>query len=81
MAALVCGIVGLIGACFWGLGAVIGIAGVVCGLMARSRIRAAGGARSGEGMALAGIITGAIATVLGAALFALMVWSFSQSGY
>jgi hypothetical protein len=53
VASLVCGILGLI--CFGPLGA---IPAVICGHIARSRIRASAGALEGEGMALAGLILG-----------------------
>jgi hypothetical protein len=35
------------------------IAGIVCGVIARRQIRASGGAQTGDGVALAGIIVGA----------------------
>jgi hypothetical protein len=53
VASLVCGILGLI--CFGPLGA---IPAVICGHIARSRIRESAGALGGEGMALAGLILG-----------------------
>lgn len=53
VASLVCGILGLI--CFGPLGA---IPAVICGHIARSRIRESAGALQGEGMALAGLILG-----------------------
>ena len=56
-ASLILGICGLV-LCV--LGPAFGIPAVICGHMARSRINASGGALSGGGMALAGIITGYI---------------------
>jgi hypothetical protein len=53
VASLVCGIAGLM--CFGPLGA---IPAVICGHMARSRIKASGGTLQGEGLALAGLIMG-----------------------
>lgn len=53
VASLVCGILGMI--CFGPLGA---IPAVICGHIARSRIRESVGALQGEGMALAGLILG-----------------------
>jgi hypothetical protein len=71
-----------------GLG-VLGVIPIVLGVKARNEIRATGGQQGGDGMALAGIITGAIAVLLG--LVALVViavalahgdWSTSTSaGY
>ena len=46
-----------------GLG-VLGIVPIVLGVKARAEIRATGGQQEGDGMALAGIIPGAVAVVL-----------------
>lgn len=60
-AALVVGIASLVGAFFCSpVGLILGIVGLILGLMSRSRIRASGGQRGGDGMALAGAITGGI---------------------
>jgi hypothetical protein len=84
-AAMVLGIISLcvlpIGCCCW-LGSLVsvglGITGIVLGVGARNRIAASQGGLGGGGKALAGIITGGIATglaalflVLGLALFGL----------
>lgn len=55
-----------------GLG-VLGVLPIVLGVKARSEIRASGGQQEGDGMALAGIITGAVAIVLSIAVIALIV--------
>jgi len=44
----------------------LGVVPIVLGVKARSEIRRSGGQQGGEGMALAGIITGAVAVVLSA---------------
>lgn len=62
--ALVAGIAGILGACCCGFPGLLGIAGVVCGVLARKEIAESGGTKKGEGLALAGIITGALAIVL-----------------
>ena len=70
IAALITGISSLVGAFFCSpIGLILGSVGLILGLMARSRIRASGGQRGGDGMALAGAITGGI----GAALSVLAV--------
>lgn len=75
IAALVSGILSLVGVCCCGLLGLVGIAGVVCGLMAKKEIQESRGAKTGDGLALAGIITGAIGIVLGVASIALIfVW-------
>jgi hypothetical protein len=64
---LVLGILGL--TCFWLLAA---IPAVICGHMAYSRIKRAAGALTGEGMALAGLITGYVGIACSIFLIPLM---------
>ena len=71
-AALWTGIGSLVLAFCCGLG-ILGIVPIVLGVKARGEIRRTGGQQEGDGMALAGIITGAIAIVLSVALVALIV--------
>lgn len=74
---LVASILGWVG--LFGLG---GIVGVVTGLVARNQIKARPGAQAGDGLALAGIILGAVNIVFGClvvlcgmvALFAMFGW-------
>lgn len=61
---LATGIVSLPAICCWPLGVVLGILGIVFGILARKDIAASAGQQKGDGMALAGIITGAISIVL-----------------
>jgi len=61
---LVTGIVSLPAVCCWPVGAVLGILGIVFGILARKDIAASSGQQKGDGMALAGIITGAVGLVL-----------------
>jgi hypothetical protein len=62
--ALISGIVGLVmlAACFL-ISFPVGIAAVVLGFMSRREVEQAGNTQTGSGMALAGIITGALAIV------------------
>lgn len=62
--ALISGIVGLVmlAACFL-ISFPVGIAAVVLGVMSRREVEQAGDTQTGSGMALAGIITGALAIV------------------
>jgi hypothetical protein len=48
-------------------------AGAVCGFIARNQIRDSGGTQTGDGLALAAIIIGAIGTVLGILWFIFVV--------
>ena len=54
-----------------GLG-LAGVVAIVLGIKARNEIRASGGTQDGEGLALGGIITGALAVVLGLLVLALI---------
>jgi hypothetical protein len=76
-AALITGISSLV--LFWccGLG-IAGVAAIVLGIKARNEISAAGGAQSGDGMALGGIITGAIAVVLGLLALAFVIYTIAS---
>ena len=60
-----------------GLG-LIGVLPIVLGVKARAEIRASGGAQEGDGMALAGIITGAVALVLSIAVIAILVLAIAS---
>ncbi len=60
-----------------GLG-LVGILPIVLGVKARNEIRATGGQQEGEGMALAGIITGAIALVLSLVVIVLIIIAFAS---
>jgi Domain of unknown function (DUF4190) len=62
---MVCGILGIV--LFWipYVGVILGILGLVFGFLGRSRAAQLGGV--GQGMAVAGIVTGAIAVVAGVA--------------
>jgi len=52
---------------------IAGVVAVVLGVKARNEISASGGKQTGEGMALAGIITGAVAVLISLALVVLIV--------
>jgi Domain of unknown function (DUF4190) len=71
--------VGLLLLSFCGVG-LLGPIPVVLGVKARSEIRASGGQQTGDGMALAGVITGAVAFVVSLALIVLLVVLFASSG-
>jgi len=63
---LVLGIVAFPGICCYGIPAVaLGVTAVILGRMALGKIRAAGGAIGGHGLAQAGWICGLVAAILG----------------
>ena len=59
---------------------VLGLLPIVLGVKARNEIRASGGQQDGDGMALAGIITGAVAVVLSLAWITVIVVAITQGG-
>ncbi len=61
VASLILGICGIV---LCALGPLFGIPAVICGHMAQSQIRASGGALTGSGQALAGLITGYISIAM-----------------
>ena len=73
-ASLVTGVTSLVLSWCCGFG-LVGIVAVVLGVKARREVQNSGGAQQGDGVALAGIITGAIAIVLG--LLILLVIGFA----
>ena len=71
-ASLVTGIATLVLSWCCGFG-VAGVVAIVLGVKARNEIRASGGRQSGDGMALAGIITGACAIAFAVLVLALVI--------
>lgn len=69
---LVTGVSSLVLSWCCGLG-LVGIVAVVMGVKARREIESSGGAEQGDGLALGGIITGGIATVLGLLFLVLII--------
>ncbi len=56
---------------------VLGVIPIVLGVKARSEIRRGGGQQGGDGMALAGIITGAVAVALSVLFIAAIIIAFA----
>lgn len=71
IASLVLGIVAIVGTVTCCIGGVAGAVGLPLGFAARKRIATSGGARTGDGLALAGMITSGIGLVLSLGLLAL----------
>ncbi len=71
--ALAAGIGGIVLGCCLGILGLVGIVGIVLGVQARKEIAQSGGQQTGQGLALAGIITGSVATVLGVGLSLLTI--------
>ena len=75
IAALVVGILSILALIFFPLALALGIAAIILGVLGRKRVRT--GAKHG-GLALAGIITGAIATLLALLAIVGLVALFSD---
>ncbi len=80
---LVCGIIAIIFAWFFGIGAIFGIVAIVLGVISGNKSSEAGFPRNG--MAVAGLVCGIIGTVFGAICAAYMVcacltYSYGTSG-
>jgi hypothetical protein len=75
IASLVCGLLGFL------TGPITGIPALITGHIARKKIRNSGGAISGSGMALTGLILGYVSTVVVLAHFALLLvgWTWVNS--
>jgi hypothetical protein len=74
-ASLVTGIASLVLSWCCGLG-LVGIVAIVVGVKARKEIENSGGTQQGDGLALGGIVTGAIAAVLGLLFLVLIGLAF-----
>jgi hypothetical protein len=78
IAALIVGIVSIIGVCCYAVpGLVLGIVAIVLGQKAKSDIRASQGRQAGEGMAKAGFIMGIVSVVLSLLAAAIFVALFA----
>lgn len=75
LASMVVGIVGLL-ACFTVVPSVVAL---VLGVVALRQIARSAGARSGRGMAVAGVVLGALGVVVGAVLVAVAIREFSST--
>jgi hypothetical protein len=70
---MVTGIVGLVFLCAWGLGTILSVVALVLGIMARNRLSAPGAQAQGKGMAVAGIVMGAIGVAIGVIVIVLII--------
>ncbi|MEE1798755.1 DUF4190 domain-containing protein [Streptomyces sp. JV176] len=71
--ALVLGILAVVTFCFWGVGIILGVLALIFGFVGRGRAQR--GEANNAGMALAGIILGAIGTLISAAFLGFLIWA------
>ena len=62
------------------VGFLLGIPAIIVGMRARKEIRSSQGRLSGDGLALGGIITGVLGTLIGLAVVGLFIASIAFSG-
>ncbi|MGI5357758.1 DUF4190 domain-containing protein [Streptomyces sp. CA-252508] len=77
IAALVLGIVSVVLFCMWGFGIVPGILALVFGVLGRKKVQR--GEADNHGVALAGIILGAVGIVVSGAFLAFLIWAVATS--
>ncbi|MEW1720824.1 DUF4190 domain-containing protein [Streptomyces sp. NPDC093109] len=70
-AALVLGIISVVAFCFWGVNIVLAVLALIFGIIGRRRANR--GEATNGGMALAGIVLGAVGIVLGVAMLSLLI--------
>ncbi|MFD9504638.1 DUF4190 domain-containing protein [Streptomyces sp. NPDC060035] len=76
IAAMVLGIIAVVGFCMWGLGVILGILALIFGIIGRGRAKR--GEATNGGMALAGIILGSIAVLIGAVFLGFLIWAVAN---
>jgi Domain of unknown function (DUF4190) len=79
IASMICGILSIPGLCCW-VGILLGPAGAIMGFIARNKANSDPVTYGGGGMALAGIITGVIGTLMGVGLIILYILGFALQG-
>ncbi|MEU1125584.1 DUF4190 domain-containing protein, partial [Streptomyces sp. NPDC005899] len=76
VAALVLGIIAVVGFCMWGFGIILGILALIFGIIGRGRAKR--GEANNGGMALAGIILGSVAIVISAITLGFLIWAVAN---
>ncbi|MDX2919128.1 MULTISPECIES: DUF4190 domain-containing protein [Streptomyces] len=72
-AAMVIGIISVVGFCLYGLNIILGILALVFGIIGLGRAKR--GEATNRGMALAGVILGSVGIVVGAAILGVIIWA------
>ncbi|QQZ56780.1 DUF4190 domain-containing protein [Streptomyces microflavus] len=75
-AALVLGIISIVGFCMYGVNIILGILALIFGIIGLGRAKR--GEATNRGMALAGIITGSVGIVIGAVLLGFIIWAVAN---
>ncbi|MFI8292503.1 DUF4190 domain-containing protein [Streptomyces sp. ms191] len=75
-ASMVLGIIATAGFCLYGLGAILGILALIFGVIGLKK--AGRGEATNRGMAIAGIVLGAIGTLVSAVFLGFIIWAIAQ---
>ncbi|MFJ8747800.1 DUF4190 domain-containing protein [Streptomyces sp. NPDC102441] len=76
VAAMVLGIIAVVGFCMWGLGIILGILALIFGIIGRGRAKR--GEANNGGMALAGIILGSVSIAISAVFLGFLIWAVAN---
>ncbi|MEU5283237.1 DUF4190 domain-containing protein [Streptomyces sp. NPDC020755] len=76
-AAMVIGIVSVVGFCLYGVNIILGILALIFGIIGLGRAKR--GEATNRGMALAGVILGSVGIVVGAAILGLIIWAATSA--
>ncbi|MFH9618068.1 DUF4190 domain-containing protein [Streptomyces pratensis] len=76
IAAMVLGIIAVVGFCMWGFGIILGILALIFGIIGRGRAKR--GEATNAGMALAGIILGSVSIVISAIFLGFLIWAVAN---
>ncbi|CAM5619136.1 DUF4190 domain-containing protein [Streptomyces griseus] len=76
-AAMVIGIISVVGFCMYGVNIILGILALIFGIIGLGRAKR--GEATNRGMALAGVILGSVGIVVGAAILGLIIWAATNA--
>ncbi|MFF5974734.1 DUF4190 domain-containing protein [Streptomyces sp. NPDC012769] len=76
-AGMVLGIISVAGFCFYGLGAIPGVLALIFGIIGLKKANR--GVATNRGMAIAGIVLGAIGTLIGLAFLGFLIWVIASN--
>ncbi|MFE7587067.1 DUF4190 domain-containing protein [Streptomyces gardneri] len=76
IASMVLGIIAAVGFCLYGLNIILGILALIFGIIGMKK--AGRGEATNRGMALAGVILGAVGIVVGSVVLGLIIWAATQ---
>ncbi|WP_193211913.1 GYF domain-containing protein [Luteolibacter marinus] len=79
LGSMICGILSLVGCCVWFVSAPLALVAIVLAVVASGKIKAAPQQFGGQGMARAGMITGALGLIAAVVIGGLSIWMSTLS--